>query len=99
MVAGGDTYISSVMTALGLHNIFADRPRYPEVSLAECAALGVQQVLLSSEPFPFGEKHVAQFRQALPQADIQLVDGTLFSWYGPRLAGLGPAFLPALTTS
>ena len=42
-------------------------------------------MLLSSEPFPFKEKHIAEVKAALPNADVQLVDGEMFSWYGSRL--------------
>jgi hypothetical protein len=42
-------------------------------------------ILLSSEPFPFREKHIKEFRLACPGAIIKLVDGELFSWYGSRL--------------
>jgi hypothetical protein len=40
---------------------------------------------LSSEPYPFGEKHIKELTQILPNSQIMLVDGELFSWYGSRL--------------
>ena len=43
------------------------------------------RIFLSSEPYPFQEKHMAQFREICPAAQVQLVDGELFSWYGSRL--------------
>ena len=42
-------------------------------------------ILLSSEPFPFKEKQIAEFQKICPKAKILLVDGELFSWYGSRL--------------
>ena len=42
-------------------------------------------LLLSSEPFPFAEKHLEEFRQMAPQSRPVLVDGEIFSWYGSRL--------------
>ena len=43
------------------------------------------RILLSSEPYPFGLKHMAEFQEICPAAEIQIVDGELFSWYGSRL--------------
>ena len=42
-------------------------------------------VLLSSEPFPFGEKHLQEIGLLLPGVPVRLVDGEAFSWYGSRL--------------
>jgi len=47
-------------------------------------------LLLSSEPFPFKQKHVAELKESLDiigLADIKitLVDGEMFSWYGSHL--------------
>jgi len=42
-------------------------------------------ILLSSEPFPFAEKHIAHFNMTCPGTPVHLVDGEFFSWYGSRL--------------
>jgi hypothetical protein len=42
-------------------------------------------VFLSSEPYPFKEKHRDEWQALLPKAKIKLVDGELFSWYGSRM--------------
>ena len=42
-------------------------------------------MLLSSEPYPFKEKHVGEIRAVLPAAKILMIDGEMFSWYGSRL--------------
>ena len=49
--------------------------------------LDPEYILLSSEPFPFKEKHIETLREILPKAKIMLVDGRYFSWYGSRLIG------------
>ena len=67
----------------GFENIFGDRERYPEVSVGELQ--DAQVVLLSSEPFPFSQKHVDELQPQLPGVKIVLVDGEMFSWYGSRL--------------
>ncbi|MGF6930130.1 ABC-type Fe3+-hydroxamate transport system substrate-binding protein [Chitinophaga sp. W2I13] len=85
MVAGGDTFIHQMLQLCGFHNVFGHLPRYPAVTAAELAASGCRRVLLSSEPYPFKEKHIAELQAVLPDARIQLVDGEMFSWYGSRL--------------
>ena len=86
MAAGGDTFIHDMLQRLGLDNVFAERPeRYPAVSPAELAAADPDVVLLSSEPYPFKEKHIAELNMLLPGCPVRLVDGEAFSWYGSRL--------------
>lgn len=85
MAAGGGTFIDDMMRRCGFSNVFADRPRYPVTSLDELAASGAQRVLLSSEPYPFRERDLEAVRQELPRAEVSLVDGEMFSWYGSRL--------------
>ena len=42
-------------------------------------------IFLSSEPYPFKEKHIQELQLYLPSTRIILVDGEMFSWYGSRL--------------
>jgi ABC-type Fe3+-citrate transport system substrate-binding protein len=70
----------------GLKNVFTHKgSRYPEVSSEELATINPELILLSSEPFPFKEKHVQTIQNICPKALIKIVDGELFSWYGSRL--------------
>ena len=69
----------------GFRNAFENESRYPQVSLAAIASRRPQIVLLSSEPYPFKEKHIDEIHLALPNARILLVDGEMFSWYGSRM--------------
>src|SRR6218665_836854 len=86
MVAGHDTFINEMLKYCGFENVFTDRDsRYPGISSEELIAANPQLVLLSSEPYPFKEQHVAELQQLLPAAKILIVDGELFSWYGSRL--------------
>lgn len=84
MAAGPNTFIDSMMKELHLQNIFSTQ-RYPEVSVDELRALAPELVLLSSEPYPFSEKHIHELQSQLPTSKILLVDGEMFSWYGSRL--------------
>lgn len=85
MVAGGDTFIQDMLTHAGLTNIFQNQSRYPSIELSALTDLGCELVLLSSEPYPFREKHIREIKTIAPQATIRLVDGEIFSWYGSRL--------------
>jgi ABC-type Fe3+-hydroxamate transport system substrate-binding protein len=85
MTAGGDTFINAMMEAAGLNNIFKTRTRYPETSIDELKNKNIQLLLLSSEPYPFKQKHINELQIELPETKILLADGEMFSWYGSRL--------------
>lgn len=85
MSIGGDTFISNMIHTIGWKNVLSGHSRYPEISLEELKIHNPELVLLSSEPFPFKEKHIAEIKAALPNVDVQWVDGEMFSWYGSRL--------------
>lgn len=85
MTVGGDTFIHDMMRYAGMENVFADAGRYPITSPAEILAKGAELVVLSSEPYPFKQKHLEDLQQALPTVKIALVNGEMFSWYGSRL--------------
>ncbi len=94
MAAGQDTFIYDMMQRCGLRSLITES-RYPELSEEQLLELHPELVLLSSEPFPFKEKHVEELRQLLPNAKVMLVDGELFSWYGSRLRD-SPTYFKAL---
>lgn len=85
MVAGSGTFIDAMLHEAGFENVFAQKDRYPEISLEKLAEARPEFILLSSEPYPFAEKHFAAFREVCPESKIARVDGELFSWYGSRL--------------
>ena len=95
MCAGGDTFISNMLQHMGWQNVLAGRLRYPETELAELKDLRPELILLSSEPYPFKEAHVAEIKAAVPGAEVMLVDGEMFSWYGSRLR-LAPGYFKEL---
>jgi ABC-type Fe3+-hydroxamate transport system substrate-binding protein len=94
MVAGSGTFIDNMLQFCCLMNVFAT-PRYPQVAHDELVTAQPQLVLLSSEPYPFAQKHVEEIQTLLPNATIILVDGEMFSWYGSRLLQ-APAYFKAL---
>lgn len=85
MTVGGDTFIHSMLVAAGFENIYTAQKRYPEITLGELRAAACELLLLSSEPYPFRQKHIEELQAALPGTRILLADGELFSWYGSRL--------------
>ncbi|HTM92635.1 MAG TPA: helical backbone metal receptor, partial [Flavisolibacter sp.] len=85
MTIGGDTFINDMLQQSGFQNIFEDQKRYPEISIQQLQSVDCQLLLLSSEPYPFKQKHVDELQPLLPNTKIILVDGEMFSWYGSRL--------------
>ncbi|MFD3002030.1 ABC transporter substrate-binding protein [Pontibacter toksunensis] len=92
MAVGSHNIIDHMLQRCGFQNVFSDLARYPEITPEQLQQANPQFILLSSEPYPFKEKHVAEFRELCPQAVIKIVDGEMFSWYGSRLIN-APAYL------
>ena len=86
MAAGADTYINAVLQRAGMINVAAElNGRYPQIESSDLKGLDVDLCLLSSEPYPFKATHCEELKAWLPQANMQLVDGEMFSWYGSRM--------------
>ena len=85
MTVGGDTFISHIMERAGMLNIYAQQQRYPVITIDELRTRNCELLLLSSEPYPFKNEHIALFSEMLPNVKIVLADGEMFSWYGSRL--------------
>jgi ABC-type Fe3+-hydroxamate transport system substrate-binding protein len=85
MTLSGGTYGSSLLSAIGVANVFADaRERYPTVTLDEVRERRPDVVLAPSEPYPFAERHVPLFDGIAP---VVLVDGQDLFWWGARTPG------------
>ena len=94
MVAGGNTFINEMLNLCGFINVYSTKDyfnevkesyRYPQINESELIAAQPALILLSSEPFPFKEKHITYFKTLCPSAEIKIVDGEMFSWYGSRM--------------
>ena len=82
MTIGEATYGSSILSAVGLDNVYADSPDpYPAVELAEVAARRPEFVLAPSEPYKFTEKHRHELETVAP---LVFVDGQDLFWWGAR---------------
>jgi ABC-type Fe3+-hydroxamate transport system substrate-binding protein len=95
MTVGNDTFIHDMMQKIGIENIFKHTTRYPIFTIEELQTLKPAFVLLSSEPYPFTEKHIEEMKQFLPNTKVMLADGEMFSWYGSRML-LMPAYFEQL---
>jgi len=86
MAAGDNTFINDLLQRMGLQNAATGfSGRYPAISMEEIKRAEPDCIFLSSEPYPFKEKHIQELSEICPHAQIELVDGELFSWYGSRL--------------
>lgn len=85
MTVGSDTFISDMMRRAGYENVFDKLLRYPQITIADIKERNPQYVLLSSEPYPFQQKHVVELQELLPYSKFILADGEMFSWYGSRM--------------
>jgi ABC-type Fe3+-hydroxamate transport system substrate-binding protein len=87
-VVGPKTYIHALLSHFGFEN-YCTIERYPELqevlSQKEGASAHPDYIFLSSEPYPFEQKHFKAIQQKFPQSKILLVDGEMCSWYGSRM--------------
>lgn len=90
MTVARDTYLSRMLSRVNLHTLptvlggETGAARYPVVMGTEPWLAQAQQVLLSSEPYAFGEQHFDAARRLCPNAHVRLVDGEMLSWFGAR---------------
>ena len=85
MTVGTNTYIHDVISRCGLENACRKLgARYPELSSKAILQLDLELILLPSEPFPFKDRHCPELQSLAPGAELRLVNGEMFSWYGSR---------------
>ena len=85
MSVGGDTFISSMLQKAGFENALQSQNRYPQITIEEINKISPDVVFLSSEPYPFTQKHLAEIQPQLLHSKVLLADGEMFSWYGSRM--------------
>ena len=87
MTISNDTYISRTLAQANLKSR-GGRPdvRYPEVEFEDALMRQLDAVLLSTEPFPFKQKHVEEVKNLTRRwsPPVSLIDAEMVSWYGPR---------------
>ena len=95
MAAAANTFIDSMLNLIGLRNCLSTLVRYPELTEGQIRQMSPDLIMLSSEPFPFREKHIEELQSICPASQVILVDGEMFSWYGSRLR-FAPAYFNSL---
>ena len=85
MGVGTDTYIHNFLETLGFQNALKSYSRYPQLSISALKKAKPDYIFLSSEPFPFKNKHKTLFTDVLPLENVLIIDGEAFSWYGSRM--------------
>ncbi|GAO45567.1 putative ABC transporter substrate-binding protein [Flavihumibacter petaseus NBRC 106054] len=98
MTIGNDTFIHDMLNRMGMTNVFGSKTRYPKTSVDELIEKAPDLIMLSSEPYRFGQKDLAEWSKLLPTAKTILVNGEFFSWYGSRLL-LSPGYFTELLTT
>lgn len=95
MAVAQNTYIDSMLQKAGIINAVTNFQRYVEITPEEILLLKPDYVLLSSEPYPFKEKHRRELQEILnKEIKIVFVNGEYFSWYGVKMK-----FLPEYVLS
>ncbi len=85
MVAGKNTFISSMMQIAGFENAVNSDENYPVLTPGEIEKSRAEIALLSSEPYPFKRTDCEQFSGLFERFECKLADGEMFSWYGSRM--------------
>lgn len=84
MAAGKETFIDKMIEEAGFNNLITET-RYPELSIEKIAELNPDYIFLSSEPYPFKEKHKTEWLEYFNEDQLRLVNAEPFSWYGSHL--------------
>jgi ABC-type Fe3+-hydroxamate transport system substrate-binding protein len=83
MALGAPTYGSSLLTHLGVRNVFDDGP-YPQIELNDAMQRHPDVVLAPSEPYPFTKRQLPELESVGPTT---FVDGKDLFWWGVRSQG------------
>jgi ABC-type hemin transport system substrate-binding protein len=91
MTFNRSTFAADLIRQAGGENVCQSSETYPEVELAEIAALQPEVVLLPDEPYVFRADHIESLRPlettpAWRDRRIHLVDGKALFWWGTRTA-------------
>lgn len=98
MTVSPDTYISRMLALVNWRSVPRESDsRYPAIQL-DALDESPDMILLSSEPYPFRDKHIEEIRGLVGRRpDIRLIEGDMVSWYGSR-AIAGVTYLQSLAT-
>ncbi|MCH2291232.1 MAG: cobalamin-binding protein, partial [SAR324 cluster bacterium] len=69
----------SMLQSVGIQNVSSKMKRYPEIDDEKILHSNADLLLLSSEPFPFREKHRNEFQKRFPELQVYLIYGEMCS--------------------
>lgn len=89
MTVASDTYVAATLALVGWDVIHgpggpSGATRYPIVDDLDAAVARSDRILLSTEPYRFREAHARELRARFPESRVDVMDGEMTSWYGPR---------------
>ncbi len=96
MTIGAHTYGSSLLSRLGVDNVFSDAAEYPEVTLEQAIDAGPDVVLAPSEPYTFKPEHLDELAKVAP---VIAVDGQDLFWWGARTHDAATRLATQITTA
>ena len=79
---GESTFIHSILSIFGARNAVAERSnkRYPTFEKKDLSQIEADILFLSSEPYPFKEKHIKEYQELANF--VLLINGEDTSWHG-----------------
>ncbi|MFA8450870.1 MAG: ABC transporter substrate-binding protein [Bacteroidales bacterium] len=84
MAAGKSSFINAMMEKAGFKNVILKKDgNYPVIE--DLNALDYEVLILSTEPYPFLDHHIDDFRKLVPNKEVILVDGEMFAWFGSHM--------------
>ncbi|WP_151448858.1 helical backbone metal receptor [Lacisediminimonas profundi] len=88
MTVAPATYIGQMLSLVGWQQVEVPAPatgsaRYPRFDWSAALAGGIDEVLLSSEPYRFTGQHADLLERQLG-VPVSVIDGEMISWYGSR---------------
>ena len=86
MAVGKDTFIARQLELIGGQNQLSTHPeRYITLESADLQQANTH-ILLSSEPYPFEEKHIQELLDlGIDRTRLHFIDGEYCSWHGVRM--------------
>ena len=85
MTINSSTYGASLLASIGIGVSHADAPSpYPIVEASDLQGVRANVVLLPTEPYVFGERHVSEIQELTGITDVRIVDGKDLFWWGHR---------------
>jgi ABC-type Fe3+-hydroxamate transport system substrate-binding protein len=82
ITVGSGTYAAAMLDAVGIRAMPPEDGLYPRIADLSTAAKNADWLLLTSEPYPFTEAHVAALRKELGRSSVARISGEAVAWYG-----------------